>query len=216
MADEPEDVNRARAYGLRVTSPAMIAAGNFGVDDALFHHAEKVSPRSIVYPRKISTNNNYFGFLEAASSLMGTTEANFYGLGLKPLAGEAYERFSNLRSPRVHLTDVLSRSDTAKVIREAEVVVSPSTDDGMPNSVLEALSAGAKVVAGRLPQLERLAELGYPVVLVNALDSHDIRRGIELALASPAPVQKELPQEYSRTANTFRVAAFYQSILGAA
>lgn len=212
--DSPADLERALEFGLLSSAPTIHAAGNFGVDEALFHMSDESIPGLVVYARKVTPNSNYFGFVEAALKLMKTTDATFIGVGLDKIADQVTARFGEYDSVRLRLIGELSREDFARTIRSAQVVVSPSHWDGMPNTILEAAACGAKIVAGDLPQLRELLALNVDIALVDAGSSDEIAIGIERQLLSQSASRAAvLPDEYSRSQNVSRIQSFYESVM---
>lgn len=212
--DANPDLERARRYGLPRQVPSLHAAGNFGVDESLFHDRDPKETGLVVYARKATPNCNYFGFIEAALTLIPRTEAVFVGVGLTQLKPDIVRRYGAYDENRLKLVGELERKAFARLIRRSQVVVSPSYADGMPNTVLEALASGARVVAGDLPQLRDLKSLGLSITLVDPKRSSEIGNGIFAALCSEPPSLVELPLEYSREVNKQRVSEFYRTVLG--
>jgi hypothetical protein len=197
--DSPDDLLHAKQYGLPSTVPTLHAAGNFGVDELLYHNSDPKVPGLVVYARRASANCNYFGFIEAALQLIETTSATFVGVGLRKLEAEVGE---------------LDSDEFAELVRSAPVIVSPSYTDGMPVSILGAVASSARIVAGSLPQLKELADRGADIELIDARESREIEAAISRQISSTRPAPStELPDEYSRSSNTARVPRFYQAVL---
>jgi len=213
--DSPADLDRALGLGLSPDAPALYAAGNFGVDESQFHSRSSKIPGRVVYARKATSNCNYFGFIEAAISLMKRTDATFVGIGLSRLESEVIRRFGDYDHSRLQLIGEIGLDDFAATVRTASVVVSPSYSDGMPVTVLGAVASGARIVAGDLPQLRDLVTAGADIELVDATSTSAIERGIELMLKTPGRSQAELPSPFSRRENRHRVPRFYDSVLAA-
>jgi len=213
--DSPADLDRALRLGLSPDAPTLYAAGNFGVDETQFHPRTSKIPGRVVYARKATSNCNYFGFIEAAISLMKRTDATFVGVGLSRLESEVVRRFGDYDHSRLQLIDEIGLDEFAAVVRSASVVVSPSYSDGMPVTVLGAVASGARIVAGELPQLRDLVTAGADIELVDATSTEAIERGIELMLTTPGRSQSELPSPFSRRENQHRVPHFYDSVMAA-
>lgn len=213
--DSTSDLARARRYGLRPSVPTLHAAGNFGVDESLFHSADPKVDGLVVYARKAVPSCNYLGFIEASLDLMKTTTATFVGVGLEHLIPEVVERYGEFDRDRLRLVGQLPGNDFAALLRSAQVIVSPSYSDGMPVTVLGAVASGSRIVAGRLPQLEELVDQGADIVLVDAHETSEIAAGIAAQLGSGVSVSATLPEQYSRSANALRVPDFYAQVLAA-
>lgn len=211
--DAKVDYLRAIDYGYSPTRPQLYAAGNFGVNTDLFH-LESVEKKYVVYPRKIASTTNYWGFVEAVHLLLPTCDNVFVGIGLLPIQSEIYAKFPELETSRFILTDALDQETYAKYIREASVVVSPGYSDGTPNSILEAISVGASVVAGSLTHLVEMdADYSLGMFFVDAKSSTSIASGIYDALNSENSTRKELPTVMRREFNSKAVPDFYKQVL---
>jgi glycosyltransferase involved in cell wall biosynthesis len=202
------------SYGLPLDIPTLFAAANFGVDEILFHVSDERIPGLVVYARKATPNCNYFGFVEAAIGLIKTTNATFVGIGLDKIQSEAKRRFGDYDDNRLHLIEEVDLDEFARLIRSADVVVSPAYTDGMPVTILGAVASGARIVAGELPQLQELVSLGVNIDLIDPRDSLQIAQAIERQLNSSTPFNSGvLPIEYSRSENLVRVREFYEKVL---
>jgi hypothetical protein len=212
--DSPDDLLHAKQYGLPSTVPTLHAAGNFGVDELLYHNSDPKVPGLVVYARRASANCNYFGFIEAALQLIETTSATFVGVGLRKLEAEVVARYGEFDRERLRLVGELDSDEFADLVRSAPVIVSPSYTDGMPVSILGAVASSARIVAGSLPQLKELADRGADIELIDARESREIEAAISRQISSTRPAPStELPDEYSRSSNTARVPRFYQAVL---
>lgn len=64
----------------------------------------------------------------------------------------------------------------------SDVVVSVSSTDGTPMSVLEAMACGCNIVASNIPSLQEWIKDGWNGYLVNVEDPEEISRKIEKCL----------------------------------
>jgi glycosyltransferase involved in cell wall biosynthesis len=215
QSDSRQDIERARAYGLRDEAPRFYSAGNFGVDDELFHVDPERPPGVVVYPRKAKANANFAGFVDAAVRLSTTRDLRFVGVGLLPARQQFVAKHGEDALASITMTADLTRDEMAALMRSAEVVVSPTFWDGTPVTVLEAIASGAQVVAGELPELRTLKDEGMPIDLIDASSTDAIVEAIERALDLDR--QREtaamLPAQFSREANRTRVVDFYNSVM---
>lgn len=212
--DSPKDLVNARSYGLPDTTPSLFAAGNFGIDESLFYPSDEVVPGLVIYARKAMPNCNYFGFVEAAIQLLDTTDATFVGIGLDKIEDEVVRRFGDYDHDRLRLIGEVDMVEFARLIRTAHVVVSPSYWDGMPVTILDAAASGARIVAGDLPQLRELVNLGVDMMLIDASETAAIAEGIESQLGATSVTRTAtLPEVYDRAKNTVRVSELYSAAL---
>lgn len=212
--DSSQDLARAVQSGLREGVPTLHAAGNFGVENELFFVDKNRTRGVVVYPRRAKPNANYRGFVEAAIQLSQTFDARFVGVGLESAKDELEAEFGLSALSAVELTGQLDRAEMAALLRSAEVVVSPTFWDGTPISVLEAIACGAKVIAGRLPELVLLKERGMDVDLIDASTTQSIAAAIKRALDTEGfGDASSLPVEFDRRANESRIIDFYSQIV---
>jgi glycosyltransferase involved in cell wall biosynthesis len=73
----------------------------------------------------------------------------------------------------------------ADLFRKAQVVVSPSTHDGTPNTLLEAMACGCFPVAGDLESIREWITPGVNGLLIDPDDAQALAEAILLALERP-------------------------------
>jgi glycosyltransferase involved in cell wall biosynthesis len=140
------------------------------------------------------------------------------------LAGNALaERIkSALPDPsRLVLTANLPPAQLADLFRRAVAVVSPSTGDGTPNSVLEGMACGALPIVGDIEPLRDLLVDVAPDGLVDPMDNTALRLQIERTLRMDAKewaeqskaVRSLAIRDWSRSSAMPRVQAWYESLI---
>ena len=85
---------------------------------------------------------------------------------------------------------VQTRPQMAELFRRSRCAVSPSTHDGTPNTLLEAMACGCLPVAGDLKSLREWITPGQNGLLVNPDDPASIAQGILMALEDDALQQR--------------------------
>jgi len=220
-ADCARDVELARTWGAPADAIALVAPGNMGFDEDLFHPGPDGAPRDVVVcPRGPASHVNYLGFLAAADEVTrrhpGVTVVAT-GLAEVPEAVEARARAAH--PERIVLTGTLDRAELADVYRRALVVVSPAVSDGTPNSVLEGMACGAVPVVGDIEPLRALLGERLPDALVDPTDASAIATRIDAVLAAPeadrrrwAAAATQVAGEWSRRAAAPRVADWYERL----
>ncbi len=120
----------------------------------------------------------------------------------------------------VDLLPVQSRPQMAELFRRSRLAVSPSTHDGTPNTLLEAMACGCVPVAGDLESLREWITPGQNGLLVDPNDPQSIAQGILTALEDEALQQRarslnaELIAGRAEHDQVMRSAqAFYRSLL---
>jgi glycosyltransferase involved in cell wall biosynthesis len=80
--------------------------------------------------------------------------------------------------------------DVRSALRDADLYVQPSLNEGLPNSVLEAMAASLPVVATRVSGNEDLVVSGVNGYLAEAGDSASLAAALSRALADPAAMHR--------------------------
>lgn len=128
---------------------------------------------------------------------------------------EALEAQARAAGARVQFTGALRREQIAAALAVADVVAVPSVIDsagnvdGLPNALLEALAAGAAVVASRVAGIPDVVEDGVNGLLVPPGDGTALAAAIA-RLAQDAPLRARLAEEArcrARTQLTWDAAA---------
>ncbi len=127
------------------------------------------------------------------------------------------ERFGFNTTYLGRLTDEIS---IALAYSAADVFVAPSTEDNLPNTVLESLACGTPVVAfhiGGMPDMIDHEHNGY---LAHPFDVEDLAHGIRSVLASPERLQElsqaaraKAEREFPLTLQASRYHELYRSLL---
>jgi len=121
----------------------------------------------------------------------------------------------------VHLLPQLSPLDMAAAFRRALVSVSPSTHDGTPNTLLEAMACGCTPVAGDIDSIREWIDDGVNGLLADPRSADRLAQKILRALGSPdlrsraAPHNQRLISERAAYAPVMSQAeAFYRQRVG--
>jgi glycosyltransferase involved in cell wall biosynthesis len=213
--DNPADYHRALEYGLGQAVPHIYAAGNFGLDVRLFHGADAKESGLVVFPRRAVPGINYRGFVKAIMELGSNLEFKAVGVGLMEVRDELVAEFGEEVLQRIDLTQRLDREDFADLMRRADVVVSPASWDGTPNTVIEAYLSGCRLVVGRLSQFEALLEAGMDMELVDPKNWREIHDAIRTLLTRGPGIRKprSVPAEFDRELNKARISDFYEKVI---
>jgi glycosyltransferase involved in cell wall biosynthesis len=120
----------------------------------------------------------------------------------------------------VELLPHLTRAQMADLFRQAQVMVSPSTHDGTPNSLLEARACGCLPVAGDLESIREWITPGVNGLLVDPGDPQALAQAILQALEQPdlraraAQINYQLVADKAEYGKVMKAAEmFYQQIV---
>jgi glycosyltransferase involved in cell wall biosynthesis len=189
--DCQRDRRLAGEWGFASGKPSLVLPGNGGIPLELFHPADSpgngqqnftvINPRGF---RSYVCNEAFFHAIPAV--LARFPQARFVCTGM---AGEAQaERWVadlNLAAA-VSLLPLQTRAQMADLFRQAQVVVSPTTHDGTPNTLLEALACGCFPVVGDIESLREWITPGVNGLLVVPDDPRALAGAIIRGLEDPA------------------------------
>jgi hypothetical protein len=181
LADCRRDIRLSRDWGAPADRPSAVFPGGGGVRSAIFHPAETPPepPLLIVQPRGQRAYVENETFLRAVPAVL----ESFPGVRFTcpGLAGsEALSALVNRLGIRqaVDLLPPVSQEQLAGIFRQSAIVLSPTTHDGTPNSLLEAMACGCFPVAGDLEPLREWIRPGENGVLVDAASPAAIAAGL--------------------------------------
>jgi glycosyltransferase involved in cell wall biosynthesis len=151
---------------------------------------------------------------EVAVYLVGDTSAAEYQDYLKDLQ----ELIARHRLRNIHFTGW--REDCAEILSLMDLLVLPSMDEGVPKSIIEAMTLGKPVVATRIGGIPELVQEGETGLLVPPRDSANLARAIialarnkELRQRMGAQAQSIALREYSIQDNIAGMERIYQDLL---
>ncbi len=220
-ADCQRDIRLGKQLGFQASRPTLVTPGNGGIRAEVFFRPQKPpSAPLVVNPRgfRAYVRNDAF-FAAIPLVLKEFPGARFACVSM---AGErqVLEWTEKLGiGASVELLPARPHAAMAELFRAAQVVVSPTTHDGTPNSLLEAMACGCFPVAGDLESIREWITPGQNGLLVDAGDpvalAAAILRGLkesalrELAAEQNAAIIAERA-EYGR--NMARVVEFYEQL----
>jgi glycosyltransferase involved in cell wall biosynthesis len=187
-ADCQRDVRLARQWGLRPGLAALVSPTNGGIRRELFHPpARPVEAPVVINPRGFRgyvRNDTFFKAIPVV--LQNRADARFICAAMKdePQALGWIRELGIGNS--VELLPSLPHAAMAEVFRSAQVLVSPSTHDGTPNSLLEGMACGCLPVAGDLESIREWIIPGVNGLLVDPSDPGSLAQAILRALEDPS------------------------------
>jgi glycosyltransferase involved in cell wall biosynthesis len=151
-------------------------------------------------------------FVEAASLVAAVEpEAHFLLVGDGSLRREIEEQAARLGvGARVHLLG--DRRDAALIAAGFDVAVSSSLSEGLPNAVMEAMAAGAPVVATAVGGTAELVIDGATGFLVPPADADALARRILDALRNPESSARMAAQGRRRILGQFGMRRMVESV----
>jgi glycosyltransferase involved in cell wall biosynthesis len=207
--DTWRDVRLAEQWGFDSSRPSIVVPGNGGIRPELFYplpHAEEpdeVEARLLVInPRGMRAYVRNDVFFEAIPQILRKRpEVRFLCPSMEG-EPEAYAWVEKHQLQEyVQLMPKLSSKALADSYHSSQVMVSPSTHDGTPNTLLEAMACGCFPVAGDIESIREWITDGKNGLLVDPNDPKKLADAIIRALkdhdlrARAAAYNKKIIQE---------------------
>ena len=179
-ADCHRDIRLGKKWGFSAQKPSLVIPGSGGIRSDMFFQAAHVADKPLVVnPRgfRAYVCNDVF-FQAIPLVLKQRPDARF---ACPTMAGERQvldwiEKLGIATS--VDLLPACSQAELADLFRSAQVVVSPTTHDGTPNSLLEAMACGCFPVAGDLESIREWITPRENGLLVDARDPQALAAAI--------------------------------------
>jgi glycosyltransferase involved in cell wall biosynthesis len=177
-ADTQRDVTLARTWGLPVETPSLVVPGSGGLDLNAILAAPAFDPSAyglpstgnfVVNPRGIrpkSVHQEVF-FKAIPIILKQRPDTHFICPGLAGnYHAENWVRRLGVQK-NTHLLPKLPQPQLWSLMKASQIFVSPSSHDGTPNSLLEAMACGCFPVAGDIESLQEWIQDGSNGFLVD-------------------------------------------------
>lgn len=178
--DCQRDARLARSWGFSPTGRTMVMPGAGGVQPEVFYPpASIVAEPVVIQPRGVRAYvNNQVFFRAIPLVLERIPNARFVCPAMQgEMQAEGWVQELGI-SGQVTLLPRQTREQMAELFRRSRIIVSPTTHDGTPNTLLEAMACGCLPVAGDLESLREwikpgvnglLVDLGRPEALAEAI-----------------------------------------------
>lgn len=185
-ADCQRDIRLSRHWGYSAQKPTLVTPGNGGVQTGVFHPPLRpVEDPVVINPRgaRAYMRNDIF-FQAIPLVLARKPDARFIcsSLADDPQAQKWIQKLNI--DGAVELLPSVSHPEMAGLFRRAQVMVSPSSHDGTPNSLLEAMACGCLPIAGDLESLREWITNGRNGLLVDLSNPQNLADAILEGLAN--------------------------------
>jgi len=168
--DCERDIRLAHKWGLDPTKPTLVAPGNGGVHtDIFFPPPQPVDDPIIFNPRGFRAyirNDTFFKSVPLVLEKIPNARFICASMAGQPEALDWLKKLGIEKS--VELLAPLPQTALAEIYRRSMILVSPSTHDGTPNSLLEGLACGCFPVVGDLESIREWIDDGVNGLLVDS------------------------------------------------
>jgi glycosyltransferase involved in cell wall biosynthesis len=189
-ADCQRDIRLAYEWGFPSQRPSIVLPGAGGIQLDVFHPADETDlvnePARVINPRGIRAYIRNDTFFKAVPLILGQaprTQFICIGMAGQPQA-EGWLREYQVAA-NVHLTAGQTRQQMAEWFRRSQVAVSPSTHDGTPNTLLEAMACGVFPIAGDLESLREWIKPGSNGLLFDPDNPRQLADAVLQAMQQP-------------------------------
>lgn len=176
------------------------------------HTEDKLSgSKKVVYVGRLRRVKGLTVLLEAWAKLNHHQNTRLIIAGDGDLRNELLENIQRLKiSNSVELLGEIS--DIPGLLRDAYVYVQPSFQEGMPNSVLEAMAAGLPIVATEVSGNEDLVRPNDNGLLVPAGDSDTLAAAIQQLLDNPVQANQMGIRSYQYAIKHYGLASVIEQL----
>lgn len=231
MADTHRDVRLATKWGLKPTIPTITVPGSGGLDLEAVQGADEFDAKLyripetgawVVNPRGLRPGSvhqqAFFAALPHILKHKPKTRFICPGIGSSRQAKTWAARYGVTNE--VLLLPNLPQTELWGLFKKADVFVSPSSHDGTPNTLLEAMACGCFPVVGEIESMLEWIEPGENGFCINPRDPHAIASAVLAALENPhlrrEAAQRNLVIIQNRATRAVirpKIDAFYRQII---
>lgn len=191
-SDTHRDIRLAKDMGLSQKAPVLVVPGSGGLDLEAVENTSNFDncygiPETttwIVNPRGLRPDSVHQDvFFEAIPEILKEQpNTSFICPSLKgqPLAEAWVEGFKIEK--QTFLLPKLPQSELWPLFKESSLFISPSSHDGTPNTLLEAMACGCVPILGNIESLREWVDDGINGLLVDPHNPHDLARAVIKAL----------------------------------
>ncbi len=223
-ADCQRDIRLGKQWGFDPSRPTLVTPGNGGVRTDVFHPpAQPVEKPVIINARGFRNYVRNDVFFQAIPRVLAKRpDARFI---CAAMAGEP-QALKWIQQPgireAVELLPAIPHAQMGEAFRRAQIIVSPSTHDGTPNTLLEGMACGCLPVAGDMESIREWIKDGSNGLLVDATDVQSLADAILEGLGNKglrqqaAGLNQKIILERAEYTDCMSAAErFYQRILSA-
>jgi glycosyltransferase involved in cell wall biosynthesis len=186
LVDARRDLRLGMEWGFTPTRPSLVVPGNGGIRKDIFYPPATPQVQPFVFNprgfRDYVRNDTFFRCIPLVINKQPDALFKCASMADQP---EALAWLDRLKiSASVQLLPPCNQLEMAGLFRSALIAVSPSTHDGTPNSLLEAMACGCFPIAGDLESLREWIIPGENGLLIDPSNPQALANAILSALAN--------------------------------
>lgn len=193
-------------------TPNPLVMGN-GVDIIKFHPTINKTENYVLYVGRLDYRKGILDLIEAFKYIK--TDIKLFIVGYGPLYGLIKEEISKNCMNNVFLLGYLDGKELIKIYQNASIFVFPSYYEGLPTSLLEAMSCALPIITTKIPAHKELIKNNYNGLLVEINNPLKIAENID-GLMDDRTVAKELGLNARKTVEENytwdKIASCYEKI----
>ncbi len=230
-SDTHRDVRLAQAWGLAKTAPTLVIPGSGGFDLTHLHAQAAFDPSDfdlpaektwVVNPRGLRPGSvhqeTFFAAIPLVLAAFPDTLFLCPGLQGQPKAEAWAAQYGGQEN--IRLLPKLSQPKLWGLFKKSKLFVSPSSHDGTPNTLLEAMAFGCFPITGDIESLREWITSGRNGLLVDPRNPADLAEAVQKALreddlrTQAAALNLELiKKRVDQSATQKMMAEFFQEVL---
>lgn len=179
------DLRLARDWGFDPDKPFVVLPGAGGIQLDIFYPparglgADPERERTVINPRGFRAYVRNDVFFQAIPIVLKTHPDTRFICPMMADESQAHRWAAELGvEGNVHLLPRQTRSQMAGLFRQARLAISPSTHDGTPNTLLEAMACGCLPVAGDLESIREWVTPQQNGLLFDPTDPQSVAQAI--------------------------------------
>jgi glycosyltransferase involved in cell wall biosynthesis len=210
-ADCQRDLDLAKKWGLRPIASTSLLPGGGGIDFKKFsefaRHSEPEYLGSVQSNHRIVINARGLREYVRNDTLLGALSILAPDIDSRVrivFVGVSHDKDLGAKiachplADRIIVTDTRPPAEMAYLFHRAEVNVSITDHDGTPNSLLEAMAAGAIPVCSDLPSIREWIQPGRNGFLADPRDPNQVAAALDVALNLSAADREAITRENKR------------------
>ncbi len=194
-ADCQRDIRLAADWGFDPAKASLVLPGNGGIQTGIFH-PPPVLPESplVINPRGFRSYVRNDTFFKSIPRVLARRPETRFVCPNMAKEVQAENWLAELKiAHAVELLPSQSQARMAELFRRAQVLVSPSTHDGTPNTLLEGMACGCFPVAGDLESIREWITPGLNGLLIDPSDPQALAEAVLTGLED-APRREQAAQ----------------------